>query len=104
MFSTDLAIDLGTANTLVYQQGRGVTINEPSVVAISRDGGGNPTVLAVGHEAKEMIGKTPDTIVAIRPIKDGVIADFTTTEAMLKYFIAKAHHRKTLIHPRIIIC
>ncbi len=104
MFSTDLAIDLGTANTLVYQQGRGVTINEPSVVAISRDGGGNPSVLAVGHEAKEMIGKTPDTIVAIRPIKDGVIADFTTTEAMLKYFIAKAHRRKTLIHPRIIIC
>ena len=104
VFSTDLAIDLGTANTLVYQVGKGITINEPSVVAIRNDGAGNRQVLAVGHEAKEMIGKTPDNIIAIRPIKDGVIADFTTTEAMLKYFIAKAHNRKTLIRPRIIIC
>jgi rod shape-determining protein MreB and related proteins len=103
-FSTDLAIDLGTANTLVYQKDKGITINEPSVVAIENDGAGGRRVLAVGHEAKEMIGKTPDTIMAIRPIKDGVIADFSTTEAMLKYFIAKAHNRKTLIRPRIIIC
>lgn len=104
MFSTDLAIDLGTANTLVYQRDKGITINEPSVVATVNDGGGTRKVLAVGHEAKEMIGKTPDNILAIRPIKDGVIADFSTTEAMLKYFIAKAHNRKTLIRPRIIIC
>lgn len=104
LFSSDLAIDLGTANTLVYHLGRGVTINEPSVVAIRMDESGDRRVLAVGHEAKSMIGKTPDTIQAIRPIKDGVIADFSTTEAMLKYFIAKAHNRKTLMRPRIIIC
>ena len=104
IFSTDLAIDLGTANTLVYQLGKGITINEPSVVAILNDGSGNRRILAVGHEAKAMIGKTPDHIMAIRPIKDGVIADFSTTEAMLKYFIAKAHNRKTLVRPRIIIC
>ena len=104
IFSTDLAIDLGTANTLVYQVGKGVTINEPSVVAILDDGSGSRKVLAVGHEAKAMIGKTPEHIVAIRPIKDGVIADFSTTEAMLKYFIAKAHNRRTLVRPRIIIC
>ena len=103
-FSTDLAIDLGTANTLVYHLGRGITINEPSVVAIIHDEYGERRVLAVGHEAKEMIGKTPDHISAIRPIKDGVIADFSTTEAMLKYFITKAHNRKSLIRPRIIIC
>jgi rod shape-determining protein MreB and related proteins len=104
LFSSDLAIDLGTANIVVYHRGRGVTINEPSVVAIRNDGTGERRVIAVGHEAKEMIGKTPDAITAIRPIKDGVIADFSTTEAMLKYFIAKAHNRKTLIRPRIIIC
>ncbi|MFH1261940.1 MAG: rod shape-determining protein [Pseudomonadota bacterium] len=104
LFSSDLAIDLGTANIVVYQRGRGVIINEPSVVAILNDGSGDRRVIAVGHEAKEMIGKTPDHITAIRPIKDGVIADFSTTEAMLKYFIAKAHNRKTLVRPRIIIC
>ncbi len=104
LFSTDLAIDLGTANTLVYQRDKGITINEPSVVATVTSESGNRRVLAVGHEAKQMIGKTPDNIVAIRPIKDGVIADFSTTEAMLKYFIAKAHNRKTLVRPRIIIC
>ncbi len=104
LFSSDLAIDLGTANIVVYHRGRGVTINEPSVVAIQNDGTGERRVIAVGHEAKEMIGKTPDHITAIRPIKDGVISDFSTTEAMLKYFIAKAHNRKTLIRPRIIIC
>lgn len=89
---------------MVYHRGRGVTINEPSVVAIRDNGTGDRRVIAVGHEAKEMIGKTPDSIRAIRPVKDGVIADFSTTEAMLKYFIAKAHNRKTLIRPRIIIC
>ncbi len=104
LFSTDLAIDLGTANTLVYQKDKGIVINEPSVVAVLNDGTGSRKVLAVGHEAKEMIGKTPENIVAIRPVKDGVIADFSTTEAMLKYFIAKARERKTLIRPRIIIC
>ena len=104
VFSTDLAIDLGTANTLVYQKEKGVMINEPSVVATVRDASGARQVLAVGHDAKEMIGKTPDNIEAIRPIKDGVIADFSTTEVMLKYFIAKAHNRKTLVRPRIIIC
>lgn len=104
IFSTDLAIDLGTANTLVYQRGKGVTINEPSVVAIRNDGSGHREILAVGHEAKEMIGKTPDTIVAIRPVKDGVIADFSTTEAMLKAFIMKAQNRRPLVRPRIIIC
>ncbi|MFH1018142.1 MAG: rod shape-determining protein [Pseudomonadota bacterium] len=104
LFSTDLAIDLGTANTLVYQKDKGITINEPSVVATLNDGTGNRKVLAVGHEAKEMIGKTPENIVVIRPIKDGVIADFSTTEAMLKYFITKAHNRRALVRPRIIIC
>jgi rod shape-determining protein MreB and related proteins len=103
LFSTDLAIDLGTANTLVYQRDKGITINEPSVVAILVDGSGSRRVLAVGHEAKDMIGKTPDNIVAIRPIKEGVIADFSTTEVMLKYFIAKAHNRRSLVRPRIII-
>jgi rod shape-determining protein MreB len=104
LFSSDLAIDLGTANTLVYQKDKGITINEPSVVATLNDGSGNRQVLAVGHEAKEMIGKTPDNIQAIRPIKDGVIADFSTCEAMLKYFIAKAHNRRFALRPRIIIC
>ena len=103
-FSNDLAIDLGTANTLVYQRERGITINEPSVVATLEDGSGVRPVLAVGHEAKEMIGKTPGNIIAIRPIKDGVIADFSTTEVMLKYFISKAHNRRVLIRPRIVIC
>ena len=103
-FSNDLAIDLGTANTLIYVKGKGIVSCEPSVVAVQKDGRGGRRVLAVGKDAKEMLGRTPGSIVAIRPMKDGVIADFEITEAMLRYFIAKAHNRKTLIHPRIIIC
>ena len=102
LFSSDLAIDLGTANILVYEPGRGVIINEPSVVAVRNDETREP--VAVGHRAKEMIGKTPEHIEAIRPIKDGVIADLATTEAMLKYFIKKAHNRRSLVRPRIVIC
>ena len=104
LFSNDLAIDLGTANTLIYVKGKGIVSCEPSVVAVQKDGKGGRRVLAVGKDAKEMLGRTPGSIVAIRPMKDGVIADFEITEAMLRYFIAKAHNRKTLIHPRIIIC
>ncbi|MBI4373487.1 MAG: rod shape-determining protein [Deltaproteobacteria bacterium] len=105
LFSNDLAIDLGTANTLVYAKGKGIIAFEPSVVAVQKDGrGGNKRVLAVGKEAKEMLGRTPGSIEAIRPMKEGVIADFEVTEAMLRYFIRKAHNRKTLIRPRIIIC
>jgi rod shape-determining protein MreB and related proteins len=104
LFSNDLAIDLGTANTLVYVKGRGVISFEPSVVAIQRDARGMKKILAVGKEAKDMLGRTPGSIEAIRPMKDGVIADFEVTEAMLRYFIRKAHNRKTLIRPRIIIC
>ena len=104
LFSNDLAIDLGTANTLVYVKGRGVISFEPSVVAIQRDTRGMKKILAVGKEAKDMLGRTPGSIEAIRPMKDGVIADFEVTEAMLRYFIRKAHNRKTLIRPRIIIC
>ena len=104
MFSHDLAIDLGTANTLVYLRGRGIVLNEPSVVAVKKDGRGGSKVLAVGKEAKMMLGRTPGNIVAIRPMKDGVIADFETTEAMLRYFIRKVHNRGTLVRPRIIIC
>ncbi len=104
MFSNDLAIDLGTANTLIYVKGKGIVSCEPSVVAVQKDGRGGGRVLAVGKAAKEMLGRTPGSIVAIRPMKDGVIADFEITEAMLRYFIAKAHNRKTLIHPRMIIC
>ncbi|MCB0308433.1 MAG: rod shape-determining protein [Bdellovibrionales bacterium] len=103
-FTSDMAIDLGTANTLVFIPGQGITINEPSVVAVLNEYSDNRKVIAVGHKAKEMIGKTPDHIMAIRPIKDGVIADFATTEAMLKYFIEKAHNRKALVRPRIVIC
>ena len=103
-FSHDLAIDLGTANTLVYVKGKGIICSEPSVVAVHKGGKGIDKVLAVGSQAKEMLGRTPGSIVAIRPIKDGVIADFEITEAMLRYFIRKAHNRKTLIRPRIIIC
>jgi rod shape-determining protein MreB len=98
--SNDLAIDLGTANTLVYVKGRGIVLNEPSVVALQKDTG---KVLKVGKEAKIMVGRTPGNIVAIRPMKDGVIADFKYTEAMLRYFIQKVHNRKSLIRPRIII-
>src|ERR1700760_40328 len=100
MFSSDLAIDLGTANTLVYAKGRGIVVNEPSIVAINKI---TNQVEAVGKEAKDMLGRTPGNIVAIRPMKDGVIADFTTTEKMLTYFIQKAHSRKMLVHPRIVI-
>ncbi|MEW6261529.1 MAG: rod shape-determining protein [Thermodesulfobacteriota bacterium] len=103
-FSNDLAIDLGTANTLVYLKGKGVVLSEPSVVAVRRDGKGGNKVLAVGHEAKEMLGRTPGNIVAIRPMKDGVIADFEITEAMLRHFIRKVHNRRTLVRPRIIVC
>ncbi len=104
LFSNDLAIDLGTANTLVYVKGRGIITFEPSVVAVQRDARGIKKVLAVGKEAKEMLGRTPGSIEAIRPMREGVIADFEVTEAMLRYFIRKAHNRKTLIRPRIIIC
>jgi rod shape-determining protein MreB len=103
LFSTDLAIDLGTANTLVYVKGKGIVASEPSVVAIQRDSRGEKHVLAVGREAKEMLGRTPGTIFAIRPMKDGVIADFEITGEMLKYFIAKVHNRKALLRPRVVI-
>jgi rod shape-determining protein MreB len=103
LFSTDLAIDLGTANTLVYVKGKGIVASEPSVVAIQRDSRGEKRVLAVGREAKEMLGRTPGTIFAIRPMKDGVIADFEITGEMLKYFIAKVHNRKALLRPRVVI-
>src|SRR5438067_4109346 len=106
VFSNDLAIDLGTANTLIYVKGEGIVCNEPSVVAVQKEAGGRGgrRVLAVGAEAKKMVGRTPGNIVAIRPLKDGVIADFEITEAMLRYFIQKIHNRKTLVRPRIIIC
>jgi rod shape-determining protein MreB and related proteins len=100
MFSSDLAIDLGTANTLVYAKGKGIVVNEPSIVAINKTTG---EVEAVGKEAKEMLGRTPGNIVAIKPMKDGVIADFKVTEKMLNYFIQKAHNRKMMVHPRIVI-
>src|SRR5512139_3272523 len=104
MFSNDLAIDLGTANTLVYLKGKGVVIREPSVVAVQKTNNGQQKVLAVGMEAKKMLGRTPGNITAIRPMKDGVIADFDITEEMLRYFIHKVHNRKTLVRPRIVIC
>jgi rod shape-determining protein MreB len=97
----DMAVDLGTANTLVYVRGRGIVLNEPSVVAINQTAG---NILAVGAEAKRMIGRTPGNIVAIRPLKDGVIADFDTTERMLRYFIQKVHKRRHLAKPRVVIC
>jgi rod shape-determining protein MreB len=100
MFSNDLAIDLGTANTLIYVKGKGIILSEPSVVAIKR---GTNQVLKVGKEAKEMLGRTPGSIVAIRPLKDGVIADFDVTEQMIRAFIVKIHNRKTLVRPRIIV-
>src|SRR6266446_2570109 len=104
LFSNDLAIDLGTANTLIYVKGKGIVSCEPSVVAVQRDARGGNKVLAVGREAKEMLGRTPGNIRAVRPLRDGVIADFEITEAMLRYFIARAHNRRTLVKPRIIIC
>jgi len=97
----DMAIDLGTANTLVYLRGSGIVLNEPSVVAINKDNG---SILAVGLEAKRMIGRTPGNIVAVRPLRDGVIADFDTTERMLRYFIQKVHKRRFLARPRLVIC
>ncbi len=100
LISSDLAIDLGTANTLVYAKGKGIVVNEPSIVAINKNTG---EIEAVGKEAKDMVGRTPGNIVAIRPMKDGVIADFKVTERMLNYFIQKAHGRKMLVHPRIVI-
>src|SRR6185503_1412461 len=103
-FSNDLAIDLGTANTLVYAKDRGIIINEPSVVAIHRNARGQTRVLAVGKEAKDMLGRTPGSIQAIRPLRDGVIADFEVTQSMLRYFIQKSSERRTLIRPRIVIC
>jgi rod shape-determining protein MreB len=104
LLSNDMAIDLGTANTLIFVKGRGIVGNEPSVVAVQRNARGAKKVLAVGREAKEMLGRTPGNIVAVRPMKDGVIADFEITEAMLRYFIRKAHNRSTLVKPRIVIC
>ena len=104
IFSNDLAIDLGTANTLVFVKGKGIVLSEPSVVAVRRDNKGYNKVLAVGTEAKRMLGRTPGNIVAIRPMKDGVIADFEVTEAMLRHFIRKVHNRRTLIRPRMIVC
>jgi len=100
LFSSDLAIDLGTANTLVFSGGKGIVVNEPSIVAINKNTG---EVVAVGREAKEMLGRTPGNVVAIKPMKDGVIADFKVTEKMLTYFIQKAHNRRVLVHPRIVI-
>ena len=102
-FSNDLAIDLGTANTLVYVKGKGIVLNEPSVVAVHKNHHGVKKVLAVGNEAKSMLGRTPGNIVAIRPMRDGVIADFDITEAMLKHFILCVHDRKSLVRPRIIV-
>src|SRR5262245_62825365 len=106
MFSQDIAIDLGTANTLVHMRGRGIVLDEPSVVAITK--GSNRKVVAVGHEAKEMLGKTPGNIEAIRPMREGVIADFAVTEAMLKYFIRRAHrseeHTSELQSLRHLVC
>jgi rod shape-determining protein MreB len=103
LFSNDLAIDLGTANTLVYAKGRGVVSSEPSVVAVQTDERGVDRVRAVGKEAKSMLGRTPGSIRAVRPLKDGVIADFEIAEAMLRYFIQRAHNRSTLLRPRIVI-
>jgi rod shape-determining protein MreB len=100
MFSNDLAIDLGTANTLIYVKGKGIILSEPSVVAIKK---GTNQVLKVGKEAKEMLGRTPGSIVAIRPLKDGVIADFDVTEQMIRAFILKSHNRKALVRPRVIV-
>ena len=103
MFSADMAIDLGTANTLVYVRGRGVVLNEPSVVAIE-EYKGRKRVLAVGNEAKRMLGRTPGNIRAIRPLKDGVIADFDIAEEMIKYFVCKVHNRQMFVTPLIVIC
>jgi rod shape-determining protein MreB len=100
LFSSDLAIDLGTANTLVYAAGKGIVLNEPSIVAVNRNTG---EIVACGNDAKEMLGRTPSNVIAIRPLRDGVIADFKMAERMLNYFIQRAHKRKSLVHPRIVI-
>src|SRR3984893_4689563 len=100
LFSSDLAIDLGPEDTLVFAHGKGIVVNEPSIVAINKTSG---EVVAVGREAKDMLGRTPGNVVAIKPMKDGVIADFKVTEKMLTYFIQKAHNRRVLVHPRIVI-
>ncbi len=102
-FSNDLAIDLGTANTLVYVKGKGIVLSEPSVVAVHVDSRGVKKVLAVGMEAKNMLGRTPGNIIAIRPLREGVIADFDITEAMLRHFILRVHNRRALVRPRIIV-
>ncbi|MBL0699395.1 MAG: rod shape-determining protein [Desulfosarcina sp.] len=102
-FSSDLAIDLGTANTLLYVKGKGIVLSEPSVVAVRTDQRTKNRVLAVGNEAKNMLGRTPGNIIAIRPMRDGVIADFEVTEAMLRHFIHKVHNRRSFVRPRIII-
>jgi rod shape-determining protein MreB len=104
LFSSDLAIDLGTANTLVYVKNRGIVLSEPSVVAVRKSDGGGNKVLSVGQDAKMMFGKTPGDVVAIRPMKDGVIADFEITEAMLRHFINKVHKRRRFLRPRVIVC
>jgi rod shape-determining protein MreB len=105
LFSNDLAIDLGTANTLIYQKGQGIVCNEPSVVAVQNDTStGRRRVVAVGSEAKSMLGRTPEKITAIRPVKEGVIADFEITEQMLRHLIQRVHNRKALVRPRMIIC
>lgn len=104
LFSNDMAIDLGTANTLVYVRGQGIILSEPSVVAVKTDLRRGPRIVAVGTDAKKMLGRTPDNIRAIRPMKDGVIADFEVTEAMLKHFIVKIHRRRFLVKPRIVVC
>jgi rod shape-determining protein MreB len=104
IFSNDMAIDLGTANTLVFVRGQGVVLSEPSVVAVKHDLRKGPRIVAVGTDAKKMLGRTPDNITAIRPMKEGVIADFEVTEAMLKHFIFKIHRRRFLVKPRIVIC
>jgi rod shape-determining protein MreB len=103
-FSKDLAIDLGTANTLIYVKGEGIVCNEPSVVAVRQDSRAGRRIVAVGAKAKEMLGRTPGSIVAIRPLKDGVIADFEIAESMLRHFIQKTHNRRYLVRPRIVIC
>src|SRR5512136_365945 len=100
LFSNDIGIDLGTANTLVYVKDRGIVLREPSVVAVKA---GTNKVLAVGDEAKRMLGRTPGNIVAVRPLKDGVIADFEVTEAMLRYFMQKVHSRKKMVRPTVVI-
>ena len=100
LFSNDMGIDLGTANTLVYVKGQGIVLREPSVVAIERD---SRRALAFGLEAKRMLGKTPANIYAVRPLRNGVIADFEVTQEMIKYFIRKVHNRRSLLHPRVVL-